>query len=125
MSEHARREWCWEMAEGVPQARLIDGTNWMSIEAYGADEAHMRVIAAAANSYRKHCGANAVECAESDLLGEALTICERLLAVCLQRAVDDAHIANAIGFSLEQFPELQALYGKARAMLAKATKEGA
>src|SRR5436305_13426500 len=38
-----------------------------------------RMIAAAANSYDKHCGAHAVEYAEADLLGEALEAVALLL----------------------------------------------
>ena len=36
-----------------------------------------RLLAAAYTSYDKHCGVNAVECAEGDLLGEALEACRR------------------------------------------------
>ena len=39
-------------------------------------KANARLIAAACTSYDKHCGANAVECAEADLLGELLRVCE-------------------------------------------------
>lgn len=39
-----------------------------------------RLLTAAYTSYDKHCGANAVECAEDDLLGELLEVCKRLEA---------------------------------------------
>jgi hypothetical protein len=42
-------------------------------------EANARLIAAACNSYDKHCGKRAIECAEGDLLGELLTACEAVL----------------------------------------------
>ena len=42
--------------------------------------ANARLLAAAYNSYDKHCGPRAVECAEADLLGEALAACEALAA---------------------------------------------
>jgi hypothetical protein len=35
-------------------------------------EANARLVAAACNSYDKHCGSHAIEAAEDDLLGEAL-----------------------------------------------------
>ncbi len=35
-------------------------------------EANRRLVVAACNSYDKHCGPRAVECAEADLLGKAL-----------------------------------------------------
>ena len=37
-----------------------------------------RLITAAANSYDKHCGDRAVECAEGDLLGECLEVLDAL-----------------------------------------------
>lgn len=42
------------------------------------------LIVATCNSYRKHCGARAVEAAEADLLGEALTVC-KVLAIIADR----------------------------------------
>ena len=38
-------------------------------------DANSRLIVAAVNSYGKHCGERAVECAEADLLGELLEAC--------------------------------------------------
>ena len=40
--------------------------------------ANARLLAAAYNSYDKHCGDRAVECAEGDLLGEALEALRKL-----------------------------------------------
>ena len=51
------------------------------VEPIGPDEetaANARLIAAACNSYGKHCK-NAVKCAEEDLLGDLLEACEYLL----------------------------------------------
>src|SRR3990170_2124869 len=42
----------------------------------GLTEANARLTAAACNSYDKHCGPRAVECAEADLLGELLAALE-------------------------------------------------
>ncbi len=39
------------------------------------EEPNARFIAAACTSYDKHCGANAIRAAESDLLGELLDVC--------------------------------------------------
>lgn len=39
-----------------------------------------RLLAAAYNSYDKHCGERAVECAEQDLLGELIRIVDRYIA---------------------------------------------
>ncbi len=39
-----------------------------------------RLLTAAYNSYDKHCGPRAVECAEGNLLGELLRVCRLLVA---------------------------------------------
>ena len=41
----------------------------------------LRLQQAAGDSYRRHCGRQAVECAEGDLLGELLTACRLLVRV--------------------------------------------
>lgn len=43
-------------------------------------DGYRRMLEASANSYARHCGWRAVECAEEDLLGELLEACKRLLA---------------------------------------------
>lgn len=42
-------------------------------------EVNARLIVSACNSYDKHCGENAIECAEGDLLGELLEACQTLM----------------------------------------------
>ena len=44
-------------------------------------QANARLLAAAFNSYDKHCGPRAVECAEGDLLGELLNVLEECYTV--------------------------------------------
>lgn len=55
-------------------------------------KAHGPLLAAAANSYRKHCGPRAVECAEADLLGELLEACR----VAVEHIEDEAVAQNLI-----------------------------
>ncbi len=45
------------------------------------DDANAHLLAAAYTSYDKHCGPRAVELAEADLLGQALEVCRRGLAI--------------------------------------------
>lgn len=67
-----------------------------------SQEANARLIAAACNSYDKHCKGRAVECAEGDLLGELLAACksglELLLAALhdLERNPDDYGVVAMI-----------------------------
>ncbi len=44
--------------------------------------ANIRLIVAACNNYDKHFGSRAVECAESDLLGELLKALKSICAAC-------------------------------------------
>lgn len=44
-------------------------------------KANARLLAAAYTSYDKHCGPRAIECAEGDLLGEALEACRKAEAL--------------------------------------------
>jgi len=53
-------------ADGTPQGEETEG--------------NARLFAAAFNSYDKHCGVRAVECAEGDLLGELLEACKLVCA---------------------------------------------
>lgn len=43
------------------------------------DRANADLICSAYTSYDKHCGVRAIECAEADLLGEALEACKELV----------------------------------------------
>lgn len=57
---------------------------------YDGDEessANLCLIVAAVNSYGKHCGTRAIECAEGDLLGECLTVMEDAIR-CIQSGGD-------------------------------------
>lgn len=45
-------------------------------ERIGQTNSNLRLLAAAYNSYDKHCGERAIECAEGDLLGELLEACK-------------------------------------------------
>lgn len=72
------------------------------------------LIVAAVNSYDKHCGPRAVECAEADLLGEALRVCESAIWVF-------NNIHNAKGPTAAQFKKYaEAAETDCRAILAKA-----
>ena len=76
--------------------------------------ANGRLLAASYNSYDKHCGPRAVECAEGDLLGEALEACEAFLEKWDRQGLE--------GFQLEKFDvDAQMM----RTLLAKATSEDA
>ena len=62
------------------------------------EHANARLLAAGFTSYDKHCGEDAVECAEGDLLGEALTLC-RLCDALLGKEADniqDRHLLLAV-----------------------------
>lgn len=72
-------------------------------------EFNTRLLAAAYNSYDKHCGTNAVECAEGDLLGDLIKACKFLLLECRGHDV--------VGGSFEEE------FLHANATIAKATKE--
>ena len=56
-------------------------------------DANARLIAAAVNSYAKHCGERAVECAESDLLGDLLDALREIIT--LAEARDMRKVAKA------------------------------
>jgi hypothetical protein len=57
--------------------------------------ANARLIASAVNSYAKHCGPNAIQCAEDDLLGQALEVIRFLVvdaeyrSECMNKGEDD------------------------------------
>lgn len=73
-------------------------------------EPNAKLLAAAYTSYDKHCGPRAVECAEADLLGEALAAI-RAVAPYLKMLSDEGYIAES---------DREA----ARAVLAKASGAG-
>ena len=64
----------WIMARDLNVAQVYSGLNCPPEE---EAKPNSRLIAAAVNSYDKHCGERAVECAEADLLGELLEACKR------------------------------------------------
>ena len=78
-------------------------------EKNGEDNA--RLIASAVNSYDKNCGPHAVECAESDLLGE----CLEALEVVKSNSLNPAHTMTKLG--LEEC--IDANHKIAKAILAK------
>lgn len=67
-------------------------------------DANSRLLAAAYNSYDKHCGPRAVACAEADLLGEALAALRHFL----EQPLDESDIG------------VDSCISEARAVLAKA-----
>lgn len=83
---------------------------------------HARLITAACNSYRTHCGPRAVECAEGDLLGELLEALKGLhgvadrLCSAIERAEQDIGGETPEQVLKELGPETD----KARAAIAKA-----
>lgn len=76
------RGWGWLTGRGGGACALSEG------EAREIQNGWGQLIAAASNSYRKNCGPRAVECAEKDLLGEALKAVH-IARSWLQAAVDD------------------------------------
>ena len=90
---------------GAEEKRILHG----SIVA--SSEANARLVAAAYTSYDRHCGPRAVECAEGDLLGEAISALGELL-----RVNDEWHgSVNS---------EMASARNAARAVLAKVTAKG-
>ena len=69
-------------------------------------EANARLIVAAVNSYAKHCGERAVECAEADLLGELLEACKEA--------------RSALEYHVEDHPGDRAAWQAVDAAIAKA-----
>ena len=55
----------------IAQSEMPESLRLLHVD---GSEANARLIAAAVNSYAKHCGERAVECAEADLLGELLEV---------------------------------------------------
>jgi len=79
-------------------------------EKNGEDNA--RLIASAVNSYDKNCGPHAVECAESDLLGQCLEALEELVTEITNWEAD---VRSVIQIPIEHGMDLS----KAKAILAK------
>lgn len=78
MAEHTPGPW---RSDGNPYNIVGSAKNVARMYGRFEDDeadANTRLIKAACNSYDKHCGPNAVECAEGDLLGEALEVCRAL-----------------------------------------------
>lgn len=72
-----------------------------------------RLIAAAVNSYDKHCGPRAVECAEADLLGELLEALQCFLRTWKSAGPQGSH----------QFEKFDTAVRLAEIAIAKATGE--
>ena len=101
--------------QSVPRdAMVVDATKGeveMRSYEYGVLEvADARLIAAACNSYDMHCGERAVECAEGDLLGEALELCKVIRQDCPLDVL--AYRQGANGETLKDM--LDAVLAKAR-----------
>ena len=73
--------------------------------------ANAKLITASVNSYHKNCGDRAVECAESDLLGE----CLEALEIVKANSVNPAHTMTKLGLELC----MDANYKIVKAILAK------
>ncbi len=74
-------------------------------ESVDTHQANAQLIADACNSYQKNCGPRAAECARDDLLGEALDVCEAMVAA-LESVVPTMVVRAAIHYG-------EALLGKA------------
>jgi len=88
---HTPGEWMW----GEFDSQLFISSNKLIGDIVGKDTTrdttksfkehrdNFALMTAACNSYHKNCGPHAVECAESDLLGECLGLCEKAKNVLL------------------------------------------
>jgi len=104
-------------------SRIVDGqlqlmacAEWAYVSVEQA-QINARLLAAAWTSYDKHCGPRAVECAEGDLLGEALEALQTILAW-----LEASKLTTPPGpglFSHSDIREVAAI----RSVLAKATGE--
>ena len=70
-------------------ARRTDG-GWLKESVSG----NARLLAAAYTSYDKHCVANAVECAEGDLLGQALEALQNAVLIMQEAGYAEQHDRN-------------------------------
>jgi hypothetical protein len=66
-NEDGNRYWGIAPVTFARGAEYLEASGWML-------EGNARLLAAAYTSYDKHCGPNAIACAEGDLLGEALEL---------------------------------------------------
>ena len=100
--------------------------------------ANARLIAAAYNSYDKHCSTRAMKCAEADLLGELLAERDQLrlinaeMLAALERAcylIDDGYLQDPDWESMDFEQKMQSkqtlFYDAARAAIEKARKGSA
>lgn len=72
--------WSVEPRGNLKARQFIEAGAFRIAEFITRDQTHnARQAVAAVNSYSKHCGPRAVECAEADLLGEALAALQRVL----------------------------------------------
>lgn len=67
---------------GNERGRFVAETRMSEMPHHASEDVkNFRLLTAAYTSYDKHCGARAVECAEADLLGEALGALRKLLVL--------------------------------------------
>ena len=102
---------------GHPACRqyILSGQGTVGFE---ADDA--RLLCGAANSYAKACGPRAVECAEADLLGEALRALCETAAQCEAWIKDAGGCDHSVGICMcEEIAQV----ARAGAVLAKASGE--
>jgi len=52
-------------------------------------EGNLNLIVSSVNSYAKHCGPSAIQCAEDDLLGQALDILRKICEDSIECDMDD------------------------------------
>lgn len=77
------------------------------------DVADARLLVASYNSYDKHCGPRAVECAENDLLGEALGLVAELAEWLPQRTdLEDPDDLEALASLRKRIADLAKAGGK-------------
>jgi hypothetical protein len=88
--------------------------DWSPLSDEEADD-NCRLVAAAYSSYDKHCGKYAVQCAEEDLLGEALEACKLARNTIANHRIPQTAADAAIQIHLQLGPCLE----KLNAVLAK------
>lgn len=117
MSEHTSGPLKVSTDPELPGAVVVDSKGRMVCDAniFGpnlplqeVDMGRARLLAAAYTSYDRHCGVNAVDCAEADLLGELLAVCK-----AMRDGLDDYWITTPEGLAIDE---------RARTAIAKATK---
>jgi hypothetical protein len=96
---------------------IIKCKDWFIARTLGGnDEANARLIVAACNSYNKHYGPRAVECAEDDLLGELLKAC-KLCVRAMDNVLEPPDVVTTGDWS-----NLEAIRRQTEAAIAKARR---